>query len=426
MEQTTLSKSKYALVGLLYVLPLPTVLAFRNLPVLHVAQLVGVFLALCFVPQLTQNSRALTALPVVMMLVTAALTVGVNATSGTAVTAWFVCIGLAHAWTLRNVSAAGYDVGPGLVALATLPAVVFLLPQSLSYPATCAAYVFTGFVLSSAAKYFAKPLLPLCEDVATSVEAWEEHGVKVSVVLPSYNAGANLLKTVDGVHEALKNVRHEVIVVNDGSTDSSCLFDPAAHGVRLINKGNGGKGTAVAVGVLSAVGEWVAFLDADGDISPSHLEQFLRLAESTGAHGVVGSKKAAGSHAATAWYRRLFSFGFQTLQRTLLSTGVQDSQVGCKLINRDCFVSAVRNSRERGFLLDLELLSYMHRRKLVVLESPIQIEPQGSSTVSPRTVLKMFAGVMTLCAARVRGSGAELHETHTAVLDNSFGAQHTH
>ena len=426
MGQTTLSKVKYALAALLYVLPLPTVLAFRGLAFINVAQLAGVFLALCFVPQLTQNSKARTALPVVMMLVTAALTVGVSATSGVAVTAWFVCAGFAHAWTLRSISNANYNVGPGLVALATLPAVVFVLPQSLSYPATFVSYITVGFVLNSASKYFGKPLLPSCEDVAAAIEPCDVQGVKVSVVLPSYNAGANLLKTVEGVHKALKNVRHEVIVVNDGSTDSSCLFDPAAHDVRLLNKSNGGKGTAVAVGVLSAAGEWVAFLDADGDISPSHLEQFLRLAESTGAHGVVGSKKAAGSYTATAWYRRLFSFGFQTLQRTLLSTGVQDSQVGCKLIKRECFVSAVRNSREREFLLDLELLSYMRRRKLVVLESPIQIESQGPSTVSPGTVLKMFSGVLALCAARVRGSGAELHETHTTVLDDSFGAQHTH
>jgi hypothetical protein len=424
MGQTTHSKAKYALVAVLYTLPLPAVLALHNLPFLRVSQLAGVFLTLCILSRRSRRNMVSVSLPAVMALTAAAYAVGVSTTEGSTTATWFMVIGVAQAWTLRSINVTARAVGPGLVALSALPAAALFLPQSWAYAVSSAAYVIVGFVLSAAAKYFKKPLLPASPDVAAAVVPREQEGVKISVVLPSYNAGTNLLRTVEGVHKALQNVRHEVLVINDGSTDSSCLFDPVAMDVRLISKSNGGKGTAVAVGVLSAAGEWVAFLDADGDIAPSHLERFLCLAESAGADSVVGSKKATGASSSSAWYRRLYSFGFQSLQRTLLSTGVQDSQAGCKLVKREHFIAAVRNSRERGFLLDLELLSYMHDRNLVVLELPIQIESQGSSTVNPGTVLKMFSGVLILCAARVLGSAAEMHETNAAVLDNSLGAQH--
>jgi hypothetical protein len=49
------------------------------------------------------------------------------------------------------------------------------------------------------------------------------------------------------------------------------------------------------------------------------------------------------------WCRRFCSFEFQPLQQELLSTGVQNSQAGFKLIKREYLVVAVRNSKERGF-----------------------------------------------------------------------------
>jgi hypothetical protein len=422
MGQTILTKAKYALVALLFTAPLPAELALRGAPVLHLVQLAFVFLSLCFLSWLMQSDTVSTALPVVMSLMTAAFAVGVNATEGAINAAWFILLGLTYAWCLRSVRVTRYEVTPGVLMLSTLPVLALLAPSPWERAATSVLYAFVAAVLTVADRYFSRPLLSECGDVASAIEAQEINDVKISVVLPSYNAGERLLQTAEGVHAALQHVRHEVIIVDDGSTDSSCLFDPAEHGVRLLHKSNGGKGSAIAAGVLSASGEWVAFLDADGDISPAHLSQFLHLAETTAVTAVVGSKKVAGSLAHTAWYRRLFSIGFQSLQRVLLRTGVKDSQVGCKLVKREWFTAAILNSRERGFLLDLELLTYLHRSGKAVVESPVHIAAQGSTTVSSKTVVRMFVGVLTLSASRVCRSGVQLNDANTAVLENALSA----
>ncbi len=99
-----------------------------------------------------------------------------------------------------------------------------------------------------------------------------------SIVIPVYQAA----RTVgDSVRSALAQTRpaHEVIVVDDGSTDDldACLreFDGA---ITVIRKRNGGAASARNAGVNAATGDFVAFLDADDVYYPRRLEALAELA----------------------------------------------------------------------------------------------------------------------------------------------------
>jgi glycosyltransferase involved in cell wall biosynthesis len=89
---------------------------------------------------------------------------------------------------------------------------------------------------------------------------------KVSIIVPVYNAEKDLRRCVDCV--LLQKFKDfELLLVNDGSNDSSGnICDEYAekdHRVHVVHKENGGASSARNVGLDAAVGEYIAFSDAD-------------------------------------------------------------------------------------------------------------------------------------------------------------------
>lgn len=87
--------------------------------------------------------------------------------------------------------------------------------------------------------------------------------MRISVVIPTYNAAGRLGRTIATVL-AQTLPAHEVIVVDDGSTDATpsvCAgFGPR---IRTLRVANGGQQRARNLGVAEASGEWIALLDHD-------------------------------------------------------------------------------------------------------------------------------------------------------------------
>lgn len=99
----------------------------------------------------------------------------------------------------------------------------------------------------------------------------------VSVIMPCYNAGR-------WVAAALRSAAaqtlpcHEIVVIDDGSTDDS-LDQIAAGGfpIRLIKTKNANAAGARNIGIEAATGNWIAFLDADDTWYPHHLKHAAEL-----------------------------------------------------------------------------------------------------------------------------------------------------
>ncbi len=103
----------------------------------------------------------------------------------------------------------------------------------------------------------------------------------VTVVIPAYNAAAYLAATLQSVLRQTK-VPHEVIVVDDGSTDDTAAI-AGSLGARVISIRNGGVANARNVGIRAASTAWIAFLDADDIWRPERLEaQWRALAAAPG------------------------------------------------------------------------------------------------------------------------------------------------
>lgn len=95
----------------------------------------------------------------------------------------------------------------------------------------------------------------------------------VSVIIPVYNAEKYLEECIDSVlKQDLEDF--EIILVNDGSTDSSgdiCnLYAAKDNRIKVFHKTNGGVSSARNLGIENAQGEWITFIDSDDSIQENY------------------------------------------------------------------------------------------------------------------------------------------------------------
>lgn len=102
----------------------------------------------------------------------------------------------------------------------------------------------------------------------------------ISVIIPVYNVAQYLAKCIDSVlKQTYTNI--EIILVNDGSTDSSGrICDDYAKvdkRIKVIHKVNGGQSDARNTAIDIANGDYLTFIDSDDYVSPSYIEYLLDL-----------------------------------------------------------------------------------------------------------------------------------------------------
>jgi len=102
---------------------------------------------------------------------------------------------------------------------------------------------------------------------------------KVSVVIPTFNRSTYVCQAIDSVlAQSLQDL--EIIVVDDGSTDDTVdRLAAYENRVRTIQQRNAGPAMARNRGVISAAGEYVAFLDSDDLFYPDKLEKQVNFME---------------------------------------------------------------------------------------------------------------------------------------------------
>mgnify|MGYP001618772149 CR=1 FL=1 len=161
--------------------------------------------------------------------------------------------------------------------------------------------------------------------------------MKISVIIPSYNESANLKRGVlEEVGNYLKNLKisSEVIIVDDGSSDSSVeiikKYIQKKNNFKLILNSHGGKAMAVMSGMLAANGDIVLFTDMDQATPIDQLDKFLPEFNK-GFDIVIGSRHGRKGAPIT---RKLAAWGFSLLRGIILGLPFKDTQCGFKAFNK--------------------------------------------------------------------------------------------
>jgi glycosyltransferase involved in cell wall biosynthesis len=220
----------------------------------------------------------------------------------------------------------------------------------------------------------------------------------LSVVVPVFNLAETIgenVRTIRETVEAALGEPIELIVVSDGSSDSSedlALENDEARSRVIHYDRNLGKGYAVRTGALAARGRFVSFVDADLDLDPAPLADYLRLAERESLDVVIGSKRHPDSHVHYPRSRRAGSWLYQQLVRLLFQLDVRDTQVGLKLFRREVAEEVLPLLLVKQFAFDLEFLAVANalgfRR---IREQPVKLNYRftGSGVRSPAVLLAL-------------------------------------
>ncbi|MEQ6330159.1 glycosyltransferase family 2 protein [Pseudomonas chengduensis] len=153
----------------------------------------------------------------------------------------------------------------------------------------------------------------------------------LSIILPAKNESAAIGVTVSGIRQHYPDA--EVIVVNDGSSDSTAEVAEAA-GARVVHhpysKGNG---AAIKTGARAAGGEIIVFMDADGQHDPADIPRLLALIEQ--GHDMVVGARQKGSQASMG--RGLANGLYNRLASWMTGHRVEDLTSGFRAVRADKF-----------------------------------------------------------------------------------------
>jgi glycosyltransferase involved in cell wall biosynthesis len=235
---------------------------------------------------------------------------------------------------------------------------------------------------------------------------------KYSIVIPAYNEKARIPATLEAVLGCIRAHawQAEVIVVNDGSTDSTAEIvrgmARSAPELRLMeNPGNRGKGYSVRSGMLAAEGEIVLFTDSDLSAPIEEAERLFAAIE-LGADIAIGSRWLESDRQThrQPLYRQFFGRCFNSVTRAIMRLPFADTQCGFKAFTRAAAqtVFSLQTIERWGF--DPEILFIAIQRGLTVREVAVSWAHDERSRVSYlKDGLKMLQELMLIRWNALRG-----------------------
>lgn len=227
----------------------------------------------------------------------------------------------------------------------------------------------------------------------------------VSVVVPAYQEEASIVPALTRLLGVLDQAQrqYEVVVVCDGCTDRTAEL---ARGVErrevqvLEYQPNQGKGHALQTGFAASRHPIVAFIDGDMDLDPVVLPGFIDMVDSRAADVVVGSKVHPDSRVDYPLTRRLASRAFRLATRVIIGLNLGDTQTGVKAMRRSAVAGSLERCTTTGFAFDLELLARLVDHEVRVVEAPVVLDYEFTSTMGLRSAVEAFHDLVTVARRR--------------------------
>ena len=186
----------------------------------------------------------------------------------------------------------------------------------------------------------------------------------LSLVLPTYNEAENLSELLPKVEDVLKDIPHEIIIVDDDSPDGTWRvaqeLSERLENVHVIRRiGRRGLSSAVVEGFLAAKGDVLAVADADGQHDFVLLPQLYESIQN-GSNIAIGSRYAEGGSVGEWDERRHALSRFATkLAIALCKVKAADPMSGFFAIDRQTFETTLSKLNPKGFKILLDFLVHV-------------------------------------------------------------------
>lgn len=221
---------------------------------------------------------------------------------------------------------------------------------------------------------------------------------QLSVVLPAFNEADNIAATLHQAERYLQRAcpEYEILVVDDGSRDETAVivsyWTRRNSRIRLLrHETNRGYGAALRTGFAAARGEWVFFMDADGQFDIHDLDRFLPVAQDY--DGIIGNRLQRRD----PLIRRLNALGWNMLTRRLLGIPYRDIDCAFKLYHRRLLETIPFISS--GAAINAEMLARLTARGFRLAEVGVRHYPRkagAASGANPRVILRAFRELLAI------------------------------
>ena len=202
----------------------------------------------------------------------------------------------------------------------------------------------------------------------------------VSIIIPAYNEEESIGEIIRDIKKKIYLVQYEILVVNDGSSDATAKLALKAGGKVISHNRNKGYGASLKSGIKQAKGDWLLFMDGDGQHS---VEDALKLlAASEGVDMVVGQRVQL-IH--SPFWRMPGKWVLHWMADYLTRQHIPDLNSGLRLIRKD-LVDRYLPLCPNGFSFSTTMTMIMYNRGYEITYVPFEIKKRkGKSTVSLAT-----------------------------------------
>jgi len=221
----------------------------------------------------------------------------------------------------------------------------------------------------------------------------------VSIIIPIYNERQYVEQILHRVRTAPipANLKREIIVVDDGSTDGTTTVLETLQGDRTIKVHrsilNFGKGTAIRVGLHYATGDYVLIQDADLEYDPNEYERLLQPLLDGTADVVYGSR-FQGEVNGMRWQNRLANKMLSFLSNLLYGAHITDEATGYKVFRRR--ILSDMNLHCRRFEFCPEVTARVLKAGYQIVEVPISYHGRSVQDGKKIKLRDAFEAVWTL------------------------------
>ncbi len=200
----------------------------------------------------------------------------------------------------------------------------------------------------------------------------------VSIIVPVFNESATVAAVIRRLIEVPLPADREILVVNDGSTDGTRdVLDalPAHALVRIIHAPhNGGKGSAIRLGLAQARGSVIAIQDADLELDPAQLADLVAPILRGDAMVVYGSRFLQPMSQAP-WLTIVANRVLTGATNLLYGSRITDMETCYKVM--DAAVARSLRLESNRFDIEPEITAKLLRAGHVITERPVRFEPRS-------------------------------------------------
>jgi glycosyltransferase involved in cell wall biosynthesis len=154
---------------------------------------------------------------------------------------------------------------------------------------------------------------------------------QISVIIPAYNEEQAISNVIDELSKL--SIVDEIIVVNDGSTDSTRQKAFEGGAKVISHEENSGYGASLKTGMINAKNDIIAFFDADGQHDPDDLVTMSKYIDK---YDMVSGSRQAGSH--SPLWRKPGKMFIGMLANYLAGFKIPDLNCGLRLIKKQAIL----------------------------------------------------------------------------------------